>query len=197
MNTEKQKIFLLIGNPVQTSFSYACGDAYHSAAEQAGAEVRRFNIGEMEFDPALHNGYEEIQELEPDLIRFQNAINWADHLVFIYPNWWNTMPAKMKGLFDRAFLPKFAFSFEDDKFKPLLKKKSGRIINIVGSAHPFMLWCQIGPYTNELSKGVLGICGVKPIATDSFGPTRGSAEEKRTKWLDKTRALAVRDSRVR
>lgn len=196
MDTGKQKVFLLVGNPVKTSFSYACGDAYQAAAEQAGMLVKRFNIEEMKFDPVLHNGYEEIQELEPDLVAFQRAITWADHLVFVYPNWWNTMPAKMKGLFDRAFLPKFSFSFEDGAFKPLLRGKTGRIINVVGSAHPLMLWCNIGPYTNELSRGILRACGVKPIRTKSFGPTRGSSEEVRAKWLDTVRMMAVKDSRV-
>lgn len=193
MNTEKPKILLLNANPVPTSFSYACSNAYHSTAEQAGAEVMRFNIEEMNFDPVLHKGYEEIQELEPDLLKFQQAIRLADHLVFIYPNWWNTMPAKMKGLFDRAFLPKFAFSFEDNAFKPLLKEKSGRIINIVGSAHPFLLWCSIGSYTNELSKGILRTCGVKPVTVTSLGPTRGSSDETRQKWIDKVRIMAMKD----
>ena len=196
MGKEKRNIFLLIANPVKTSFSYACGNAYHSAAEQAGAVVKRFNIEEMQFDPVLHNGYEEIQELEPDLLAFQNTIRWADHLVFVYPNWWNTMPAKMKGLFDRAFLPKFAFAFEDNAFKPLLRGKTGRVINVVGSAHPFLLWCRIGSYTNELSKGVLRMCGVGPVSTVSFGPTKGSSDEMRGKWLDKVRMMAVRDARV-
>ena len=155
----------------------------------------RFNIEEMNFDPVLHKGYEEIQELEPDLEKFQQAIQIADHLVFIYPNWWNTMPAKMKGLFDRAFLPKFAFSFENNAFKPLLKGKSGRIINIVGSAHPFLLWCAIGSYTNELSKGILKACGIKPVAVTRFGPTRSSSDEQRKKWIDTVRAIAVKDAK--
>ena len=195
MNMQKRKIFLLNANPVPTSFSYACSNAYHSAAEQAGAEVIRFNIEEMDFDSTLHKGYEEIQELEPDLLAFQKAIRSADHLVFVYPNWWNTMPAKMKGLFDRAFLPKFAFAFEDNKFKPLLVGKTARIVNIVGSAHPFFLWCSIGSYTNELSRGILGACGVKPVACTSFGPTRNSSDEKRQKWLDQVRAMAAKDAR--
>ena len=195
MKKEKRKIFLLVGNPVKTSFSYACGNAYQSAAEQAGAEIKRFNIEEMDFDPTLHNGYEEIQELEPDLLAFQDAIKEADHLVFVYPNWWNTMPAKMKGLFDRSFLPKFAFSFEDHKFKPLLVGKSGRVINIVGSANPLMLRLQIGSYTNELSHGIMRACGVKPVYTKSFGPTRNSSDEVRGKWLDAVRMMAVGDCR--
>ena len=190
-----RKIMILVANPVKSSFSYACGDAYAEAARSAGAEVRRFNIDEIDFDPTLHNGYKMIQELEPDLIAFRDAIAWADHLVFIYPNWWSTMPAKMKGLFDRAFLPGFAFKFEDGSFKRLLRGKSGRIINISGSLHPFHLWWFMGSYTNELSKGILRMCGVRPVRVTSFGPTRSSDDPCREKWLKKVAAMGVRDSR--
>ena len=187
------KIMLLIANPVKTSFSYACGTMYEKSAKQVGAKVRRFNIEEMDFDPALHQGYEVIQELEPDLIKFQKAVAWADHLVFVYPNWWTTMPAKMKGLFDRSFLPGFAFKFTDHKFKPLLKGKSARVINISGSLHPFLLWCFMGAYTNELSHGVLKACGIKPICVTSFGPTRKGSEKKRERFLKTVKKMAEQD----
>lgn len=44
-------------------------------------------------------------ELEEDLVKAQELIRWADHLVFVYPIWWGTMPAVLKGFFDRVFLP--------------------------------------------------------------------------------------------
>lgn len=193
MKEGAKKVLIVVANPVTTSFSYACGDAYEQSAKEAGAEVRRINIHEMDFDPALHKGYEVIQELEPDLVSFQEAVTWSDHLVFIYPNWWNTMPAKMKGLFDRSFLPGFAFKFIDGRFTPLLRGKSARIINIVGSTHPLILRLLIGSYTNELSRGVLWICGVRPVRVKSFGPTRSSSDGMRKRWLRKVRDMAKRE----
>ena len=188
-----KKIMLLNANPVKESFSHACSDAYVSAATAAGAEVRRFNIGEMDFDPTLHNGYKVIQELEPVLREWQDAVSWADMLVFVYPNWWNTMPAKMKGLFDRAFLPQFAFRFENHCMVPLLTEKQATIINIVGSSNPFMLWFKMGSYTNELSHGILKMCGVESVKTVGFGPTRSSSQAQRDRWLERVGQRAQRD----
>ena len=194
MNTKKKLITLVVANPVRSSFSFACGDTYQKAAEEAGATVHRFNTVDMEFDPVLHDGYNTIQALEPDLVKFQNAIKASSHLVFIYPNWWTTMPAKMKGLFDRSFLPGFAFKFEKEKFTPLLKGKTARVINISGSIHPMLLWCAIGPYTNELEKGILKSCGVAPVKTTSFGPTRNAKQAVLERWLAKVAVMAKRDS---
>ena len=188
-------ILIFVGNPVKSSFSYACGDAYEETARNTGASVRRFNVDEMDFDPTLHRGYEVVQELEPDLMSFREAVTWADHLVFIYPNWWNTMPAKMKGLFDRSFLPGFAFKFINSRFTPLLKGKSARVINVVGSTHPLVLRFIIGPYTNELSDGILRLCGVRPVRVKSFGPSRSSSDKTRRRWLAAVRKIAAREAR--
>jgi len=95
---KSKKIVVLCGNPDSDSFTGAILDRYQASAEDAGHEVKRYNIGEMNFDPILHKGYKEIQPLEPDLLELQAAITECDHLVIGYPNWWCTMPASLKDL---------------------------------------------------------------------------------------------------
>lgn len=60
-------------------------------------------LGEMDFDLSLSGGYKGDQALEPDLQEAQKLIAWADHLVFVYPNWWGGMPALLKGLSTESF----------------------------------------------------------------------------------------------
>ncbi len=81
-----KKILVLLGNPETTSFSGEVATAYENAAREAGHEVMRVNISDMQFDPILHKGYKEIQQLEPDLLAMQDKWRWADHIVIIYPN---------------------------------------------------------------------------------------------------------------
>ena len=79
-------------------------------AGESGAEVRKLVLAEMEFDLNLSAGYKGKQPLEPDLQEAQELIAWADHLVFVYPNWWGGMPALLKGFIDRVFLPDLPLS---------------------------------------------------------------------------------------
>lgn len=97
-----KKIVILLGHTDTESASCSLAGAYEEGARSAGHMVKRFNIGEMKFDPVLHHGYRMIQDLEPDLVHFQESLKNADHFVIIYPNWWSGPPAILKGFLVRS-----------------------------------------------------------------------------------------------
>jgi putative NADPH-quinone reductase len=188
-----KKILVFLGNPTTDSYSGVMADAYAEGARSAGYEVERINIADLHFNPVLHLGYREIQELEPDLKMVQEKINWADHLVFVYPNWWCSMPALMKGMFDRMWLPGFAFNF-DKQTKKLVQRlcgKTARVVIIAGTHSPFMTWWKFGDYTNEISHGILDFAGIR-TRVSAFGPTEKVTPEVRQGWLEKVRKLGLR-----
>ena len=165
----KKKIFILVGHPDNDSFNCTLASEYERGANEAGHEVRRMNLGEMQFAPILRHGYRLIQELEPDLKAFQENVNWCDHLAILYPSWWSTMPALLKGLFDRAWLPGFAYKFTSDySWKKLLKGKSARMI-VTSDTMPLIQTLIFGDTTNELKKGILWFAGFGPIRVKKFG----------------------------
>jgi NAD(P)H dehydrogenase (quinone) len=185
-----KKIVVLCGHPDKESFTGGLLDHYQAAAEEAGHEVSRFNLGDMQFDPILHKGYKEIQALEPDLELLQQAITEADHVVIGYPNWWCTMPALLKGLFDRFWLPGFAFNFnkETKKIDQHLKGKTARVFILSGSHSPFKTWWQFGDYTNEIQYGILEFAGLK-TSVSSYGPCERVDDVCRNKWLKQVEGL--------
>ncbi|MCA9364072.1 NAD(P)H-dependent oxidoreductase [Candidatus Kaiserbacteria bacterium] len=187
---EKKKIVVLLGHPDANAFSGLVASTYEAAAREAGHDVERINIGDLHFDPILHRGYKEIQELEPDLHMVQEKINWADHLVVVYPNWWCTMPALLKGLFDRMWLPGFAFNFDKvtKKLIQRLKGKTARVVIIAGTHSPFQTWWKFGDYTNEIAQGTLGFAGFK-VRVSSFGPTERGGEKVCKHCLDEMKTL--------
>lgn len=181
---QPKKIVVICGHPDADSFTGGILDSYQDAAEEAGHHVARFNLGQLQFDPILHRGYKEIQQLEPDLVSIQEAIREADHLVIGYPNWWCTMPAILKGLFDRMWLPGFAFNINKttNRVEQHLKGKTARVYVISGSHTPFQTWWKFGDYTNEIQYGILDYAGIKAQVT-TFGPSERVSDEVRNKWL--------------
>lgn len=186
----QKKILVLLGHPDKDTFSGSVADAYQSGAEEAGHEVKRYNVGDLDFDPILHKGYKEIQELEPDLVAVQDSIRWADHIVVVYPNWWCAMPAVLKGMFDRMWLPGFAFNFnkETKKIEKHLLGKTGRAIIISGTHSPLSAWWQFGDYTNEIQYGIMEFAGISTHVT-AYGPCEKCADEKRVAWINDTKKL--------
>lgn len=123
----------------------------------------------MQFDPILHHGYKVIQEYEPDLVAFQENVKWCDHFVIFYPSWWSTMPALLKGLIDRAWMPRFAFHFTGDfTWERLLKGRSATMI-VTSDTIPLAQRFIFGDTTNELKRGVLWFAGFGPIYVHKFG----------------------------
>ena len=169
-STKKKKIFILLGHPDIDSLNGTFAMEYEKGAQENGHEVRRMNIGEMQFDPILHHGYKVIQELEPDLQAFKENVRWADHFVIFYPSWWSTMPALLKGLFDRVWLPGFAYNFIHGGYmwKRLMKGKSASMI-ITSDTAPIIQRMIFGDTTNELRKGILWFAGFGPIYVHKFG----------------------------
>lgn len=187
-----KKILVLLGHSDSDTFSGTFATTYETSARTAGHEVRRVNAGDLQFDPILHKGYKEIQPLESDLVDLQESITWADHLVIVYPNWWCTMPAILKGLIDRIWLPGFAFNFnkETKTLEQHLKGKTARVIVVAGTHSPFKTWWKFGDFTNEIQHGVLGFAGIKASVT-VFGPCNKVNDLCRNKWLEQVEKLAV------
>ena len=165
-----ETIYILVGHPDPDTdrLCHKLADAYEDGAGERGFSVRRTNISDLSFDPILHNGYEEVQELEPDLQTVQENITWADHVVIFYPNWWSSMPAQLKGLFDRAWLPGFAFDFYTYGWRKRLKGRTGRVVVTLDNI-PVFAYLLFGDYTNEIQNGILEFAGIQPTDVKRVG----------------------------
>ena len=192
-----KKILVILGHPDSESFNQAMFSNYVNNLERTKVEVKTIEIGALNFDPNLKFGYRKRTELEPDLIESQKKIKWADHLVFIFPLWWGSMPAIMKGFFDRVFLPGFAFKKREDSvwWDRFLGGKSARIIVTMDQPPWFFRLRYHRPAYHALKQMTLQFVGVKRVRYQAMGIIRNSSSEQRQKWLKRMENAAKKDSK--
>lgn len=186
-----KKILIILGHPVKDTFSGQLFENYKQGALSSGAEVKELILRDLKFELNFSSGYRGDQELEPDLVKAQELITWAEHLVLIYPNWWSTFPALLKGFIDRTFLPGFAFKYRKGSllWDKLLTGRSARLI-ITMDTPPWYYWLVYRrPGHNAMKRGILEFCGIRPVKITTIGSLKISSEQKRQQWLDKVKSL--------
>ncbi|OCA77026.1 NADPH:quinone reductase [Chryseobacterium artocarpi] len=186
-----KKIAIINGHPHKESFNVGVVEAYKQGAMQAGAEIKEIVIADLNFNPSLQFGYQKRMELEPDLIKAWEIIQWADHLVWVHPVWWGGLPAITKGFIDRLFLPGMAYKYRENSvwWDKLLKGKTGHIITTLDQPGWYYRLMYGRPSVNQLKKSTLEFCGVKPVKITYIGIIRNSKEEQRGQWLQKIKKL--------
>ena len=187
----KKKIVIINGHPDRESFSFGLSEAYKKGAISAGSEVKEIVVRELIFNPNLQFGYRKRTDLETDLVDAQEKIKWAEHLVWIYPVWWGSLPAILKGFIDRVFLPGFAFQKRENSvwWDKLLTNKSARIISTLDQPAWYYWLVYRQPSNNAMKKLTMKFCGISPVKVTTIGPIRLSKEKYRQKWLAKIETL--------
>jgi len=161
------KILIINGHPDKESYNFALAEAYEAGAKKSGAEVQTIHIRDLSFNPNLEFGYRKRTELEPDLLAAQEALKSAEHLVWVYPVWWGSYPAIMKGFLDRV----------------------SRIICTMDQPSWFYRLINRAPSHHSMKKLTMNFIGVKKVRITAIGPLRLSSVDFRQKWLNKVERL--------
>lgn len=181
------KTYLLLAHPDKSSFNGRIADAYEQAAKQRGNEIRRQNLGDMTFDPILWNGYQTIQKLEPDLKQAQQNLLWCERWVIIYPIWWASVPALLKGFLDRTLHSGFAYKYHDEDpfWDKMLSGRSAHVITTCDAPHWLIWWSYRNSDLNAIKRGTLEFCGIKPVKFSRITRLRYLNEQQRLKQIQK------------
>jgi putative NADPH-quinone reductase len=176
------RVMVTIDHPWPGGFNHAILARVVEILRAGGHEVDVLDLHREDFDPVLHVDelavYAQGKHLDPKVGSYQKRIEQAQHLIYIFPVWWEVMPALLKGFFDKVFLPEWAFS--EANATPLLTHLTGAtVITTMGA--PQAIFTSVEPV---LCRGILGFCGVQRTKWFNICDLPNSTLEQRAEYLD-------------
>lgn len=131
------RALVVLAHPLSDSLcAHLARDAI-DALRARGATVDVLGLYAENFQPSLTPGERRLHyatpEPGPEIVALQQRLAATEMLVLVFPTWWFSMPAILKGWFDRVWAPKFAFE-HGTPIKPLLTGlKSCLVVTTLGS----------------------------------------------------------------
>ena len=116
------KVLVVLAHPNPDSFSHAIVDRVVSTLANREHSVSVIDLYGLDYSPALTraelSAYPTSEPaIDPMVIEHTRLIQECSTIVFVYPTWWSSMPAILKGWIDRTMLPGIAFSIDPQTLK--------------------------------------------------------------------------------
>lgn len=135
----------------------------------------------LNYEPRLKNSElytANNREIGIDTEKIQEKIKESDSLLFIYPTWWQNMPAILKGFLDRTFVSGFAYRYEGHLPVGLLKGKKAAAFTATGQPRWFNFLIKRDRSLKVLLTDVLGFSGMETKGF-SLGNSRALTDERK------------------
>jgi len=189
------RLLVVHDHPVSESLNTALAQAVLDEARLRGHDLRFIDLHAQDFNPVMsaeeRRGYQDAPPPE-DLLPHVEALRWAEGLILVYPTWWYSQPAMIKGWIDRVWRPGVAFTLHEDgqRLRPALGNI--RLLGVVTSfGSPWWFWTFLigAPGRKVILRG-LRFCTARKTRTFWLGlhEIDSQSQETRARFIARVRA---------
>ena len=190
-----QRIVLIQGHPdpLGGHLCHSLADAYAQGAQQAGHEVRRVQVAQLDFPLLRSEQAWKHSPLPESLQQAQADMGWAQHWVLFFPLWLGDMPALLKGFLEQVARPGFAFRADEGlpMGQNVLAGRSARIIVTIGMPAALYRWYFRAHSVKSLERNVLGMVGIAPVNETLIGQVDRLGERGVRQWSNRLERLGA------
>lgn len=185
------KVVIVFNHPYEGSYGNAILGSVTKGLQKANHEIDLMHLDNDGFNPVMSKqdlkAFVEHKAVDPQVIDYQKRLENADHLIFIFPIWWDLMPAMTKGFVDRVLSPGVVYEHHPRGYGliPLLKKLKGVTIITTMNKPKIMYSLLIGNLIKKaMLRSVFKTMGYKNIDWISFASVKSVGQKKRESWLN-------------
>jgi NAD(P)H dehydrogenase (quinone) len=160
------------------------------------AQDFRMRENPYQFNPAVEQIHAvHTRSLAPDLKDEIAKVAWADLLIFQFPVWWSSMPAILKGWFDRVFVQGFVVDLETGRVysEGLLKGKKAMIVATTGATRemysPVGIHGDLEAHLSIITHNIFEFVGMTALPSFIVFGAAGLTRDEGTRELDRYRNL--------
>jgi NAD(P)H dehydrogenase (quinone) len=121
------QVLVVHAHPEPLSFNHAVARTAVTALRDAGHAVDVIDLYGQGYRPAMSEAERRAYEtdrpvLDPVVAEHARMVRRAETLVFVYPTWWSSLPAMLKGWMERTLVMGVAFELDEQtrRVRPLL-----------------------------------------------------------------------------
>jgi putative NADPH-quinone reductase len=166
-------ITIIYAHPLEEGVSAATRNALAEHLRAGNRPYNLINLHQEGFNPVMTA--EERKSFfactgesgDPLVRKYQEMLRDTDHLVFVFPIWFNEQPAIVKGFFERVCLPGFGYAYTETGTAPLLTHIK-RLTVITASGAPTEMLSAV--FENMIERQF-----IRHIVQTMLGPLTGDA----------------------
>ena len=187
---------IVFNHPYGGSFCGAILAAVERGLKTGGHKCRIINLDQDDFDPVMRSkdllafvgagraGEDALDAIDDQVREYKEHLEWAEHLVMIFPVWWMTTPAMTKGFIDKVIFPAIAYDMKDGRLVSRLSLRKVTVITTMNT--PADIYREVfgNPLEGSLIKGTFRQIGIENIEWTSLSEVKQVSREQREAWLE-------------
>ena len=119
------KTLIVFNHPYEGSYCNAILESAMNGLQESGQPCDLIHLDKDGFNPVMNAaelkafaqartmGAKVLKDLDVQTLDYAARLQQAEHLVLVFPVWWELMPALMKGFIDKLIFPAIAYGYTE------------------------------------------------------------------------------------
>ena len=189
------KTLIVFNHPHEGSYCTSILHAAEKGLKAGGHPCRIINLDKDGFDPVMRSKDlkafamagkdmdDALLEVDPLVMKYKENLEWAEHLVMIFPIWWMTSPAMTKGFIDKVIFPAVAYNMVKGRLVSRLPVRKVTVSTTMNTPSDIYKEMFDNSIEGSMIKGTFRQIGIEDVGWISLNGVKQAGQEQRIEWL--------------